>query len=98
MIRKILVDNDGATFVVGALDLSKVASELMCVDILPLEPYAATLFKKAISLVRTVNVLKWAIGFQVSLHVSSLDIITASILASNDRFWTIEGDMVVHLI
>ena len=77
---------------------SEVTGKLMTVHLLPLKPYGAAFLKQALSLVRTVNRLQWAVHIYVFLHLSSLNYPAASVLTVKLKLRTVLLNMIFHVV
>ena len=95
---KILVYNDSIAFLMRTVNSSEVTSKLVTVHLLPLKPYGAAFLKQALSLVRTVNCLQWAVHINVFLHLSPLNYPSTSVLTVKLKLRTVLLNMIFHVV
>lgn len=98
MRLEVLVDYNRIAFLVTTLDFPIDASNLMRVHLFSFKSNWATLFKKAVPLIRAINYFIGTLMLNMVQHVSSFNLTMTVILALKNCFGTVICNMILHVI
>lgn len=98
MRLEVLVDYNRIAFLVTTLDFPIDASNLMRVHLSSFKSNWATLFKKAVPLIRAINYFIRTLMLNMVQHVSSFNLTMTVILALENCFGTVISNMILHVI